>query len=397
MAKNVLGLAAVGGRRGGTLPKALAALSDEARLVAVCDLDEAVLARWEEDYPGIVTYTDYERMLDNPDIDAVFIATPLRLHAGQAISALNRGKHVMSEVTATATLEECWALVEAVEKSGCVYMMAENYCYNRANMMVLHMAQQGVFGEITHAEGAYIHDCRTLMYNSDGSLTWRGRIHQEWNCASYPTHSLGPVAQWLGINRESGDSLDFLVSCASAPRSTHRHFRERFGADHPGANPEYWHHGDSQVTILSTKKGACIVLRVDWSSARPHNMTHYVLQGTTAAYLAPRHGKEDPLIWIEGRSSDSGKGNPQWEPLWTYAAEFEHPYWRDWRSRAEGAGHGGGDFFVLLDFLRAIKEGTRPAVDVYDAVTWSSIIPLSAQSIAGGSIPVAVPDFTRGK
>jgi hypothetical protein len=150
--------------------------------------------------------------------------------------------------------------------------------------------------------------------------------------------------------------------------------------------------------VIQTEKGAVIVLRVDWASARPHNMTHYVLQGTEASYISARrhHEREDHLIWIDGESPGSSpKGDAQWEPLWDYADRYEHPYWREWRAQAERAGHGGGDFFVLKDFLTAIETGDRPPVDVYDAVTWSSIVPLSAESVAKKGAPVEIPIFRR--
>jgi len=265
----------------------------------------------------------------------------------------------------------------------------------RPNMMVLNMAQQGVFGEITYAEGAYVHDCRDLNLNGKGEITWRGQLRRQVNGNMYPTHSLGPVAQWLGVNRKGGDRLVSTATWTSAARSAQRYVRDQMGADHPAAQDAFWKLGDSATTIIQTEKNAVIVLRMDSASARPHNMTHYVLQGTQAAYLSARHEREEPLIWIEGRSPGKSPGDAEWEPLWVYSDQYEHPRWQKWGEQARKAGHGGGDFFILEDFIEAIQSGTRPPIDVYDAVTWSSIMSLSIQSVARGNAPVEIPDFTQ--
>ncbi len=387
-------LAVVGGRRGANFDQAMARLGERIALTAVCDLSESMLASWRAEHPGIQTFVSYEQMLEKGDVDAVFICTPLLLHAEQALQALQAGKHVLSEVVAAATLDDCWRLVEAVERAGRVYMLAENYCYQRPNMMVLNLAQQGLFGDMVYAEGAYIHDCRSLLFTPERNLTWRGEYRRWLNGNSYPTHSLGPVAQWLGVNR-----CDRLISTAtwmSPSKEVAAYARERLGAGHPAADERYWKLGDSATTVIQTERGAVIVLRVDWTSPRPHNMSHYVLQGTQGAYLSARHAREEPLIWIDGQSPGrSAEGTAEWESLWQYSDRYEHPYWRELGAAASSSGHGGGDFFVLKDFCDAVQYGTRPAVDVYDAVTWSAIVPLSMESVARGGAPVAVPNFVR--
>ena len=388
-------LAVVGGHRGDAFKGALSAFGERVQLTAVCDLSEEVRATWKDAYPWIQTFASYSDMLERADCTAVFIATPMLLHARQAIQALQAGKHVVSEVIAATTLDECWQLVETVEKTGRVYMLAENYCYMRPNMMVLNMAQRGIFGDITYAEGAYIHDCRYLIFDAKGEPTWRTQMRRQFNGNTYPTHSLGPVAQWLGVNREGGDRLVSTSTWTSAGRAAQRFVAETVGPDHPAAQDAFWKLGDSATTVIRTARDAVIVLRVDWASARPHNMTHYVLQGDRAAYLSARHEREDPLLWIDGRSPGKSPGDAAWEPLWDYSADYEHPRWRQWREQAEKAGHGGGDFFVLEDFVDAIQTGTRPAIDVYDAVTWSSIMPLSMESVAQGNAPMEIPDFAH--
>jgi predicted dehydrogenase len=392
-------LAVVGGNRGSAFNRVLDMLSDKVVLTSVCDISEEVLNRWKEQFPEIKCFNSFDRLLDEDDCEAVFIATPMQLHAKQAIQTMKSGRHVLSEVPSAITMDECWELIETVEKTGLVYMLAENYCYMRSNMMVLNMVEKGVFGEITYAEGAYIHDCRFLMFDSNGNLTWRGFLHGKesaMNGNTYPTHSLGPVAQWLKIGQE--DRLCRLSTFMSKVASLPRYVMRNFGWDHPGAKKDFWGHGDSATTVIETEKGVVIVLRFDVSSARPHNMTHYVLQGTTASYISPRYDKEDPLIWIEDRSPTAPNGIAlEWESLWKYSEEFEHPKWKEWKEVAERTGHGGGDFFVLTDFINSILNNANPPIDVYDAVTWSSIIPLSIESVRKGGSPIDIPEFRRKK
>ncbi|MCX6030872.1 MAG: Gfo/Idh/MocA family oxidoreductase [Chloroflexi bacterium] len=389
-----LKLAVVGGRRGASFNHALARLKESVTFTAVCDLSEAMLASWRTEHPDIQTFTSYDDLLEKADCDAVFICTPMLLHAGQSVKALEAGKHVLSEVVAAATLDECWQLVETVERTGRAYMLAENFCYMRPNMMVLNMVQGGVFGDVVYTEGAYIHDCRALSFTPNNELTWRGELRRQFNGNLYPTHSLGPVSQWLGINRR--DRLVSTATWTTPAVAAAAYVRERLGPDHPGAANGFWSPGDSATTVIQTERGAVIVLRVDWASPRPHNMTHYVVQGTSGAYLSGRHDKEDPLVWIDGQSPGrSYDGKAQWESLWSYADRYEHPQWRELGADATLSGHGGGDFFVLKAFCDAVQAGATPPIDVYDAVTWSAIVPLSIESVAKDNAPVAVPDFAR--
>ncbi|WP_176706834.1 Gfo/Idh/MocA family protein [Paenibacillus hemerocallicola] len=390
-------LAVIGGRRGAAFRRAFEVLSDKIRLAAICDRNERVLQSWRETDTDVKRYADYEGVLNDPDIDAVFLATPVSQHGRQAIAALNAGKHVMSEVPAAFTLDECWELVETVERTGLVYMLAENYCYMRDNMLVGSMAGQGLFGEITFAEGGYMHDARNLTHDAEGNLTWRGQLRHSFNGMHYPTHMLGPIAQWLGINRDGGDEFDYMSTYVSKEAAAHLYYKETFGERHEGADRAFWSQGDSAVTLIRTKKGVLIQLRLDTKSPRPHNMTHYGLQGARGAFVSARHKEEQGLVWLEGHSRGStlheAKDEAKWEPLDAYADRYEHELWRRWSGDALKAGHGGGDFFILEEFSSAILEKRRPAIDVYDAVTWSCVAPLSAISVETGGKPLPFPNF----
>lgn len=328
---------------------------------------------------------DYRRLLARDDLEAVLVATPMQWHAVMSVDALRAGKHVLAEVSAAVTLQECWDLVNAVEETGRIYMLAENCCYWEDVLMILNMVQQGIFGDLTFAECGYVHDCRAIAFNPDGSLTWRGELSRDYRGNLYPTHSLGPVAQWLGINR--GDRMVSLVA-AETKHAGMRHFIEkRFPPDHPARHIKF-KAADSTTVLIHTAKGALIDLRYDVKSARPHPTTvYYSLQGTTASYDSRING-----IWIEGRSPSY-----QWQPLETCRADFEHPLWREHRAAAEKTGHAGGDFFVLHQFIECVRRGGPSPIDVYDAAAWSAITPLSELSLNEGGRVVEIPDFTRGK
>ncbi len=394
-------LGVVGGRRGRSFHTSLSRLADKAIVVAVCDLDDGVLQDWRAHQPDARAYGRYDDLLEDADVDAVLLATPLQLHAGQAVAALRAGKHVLSEVVAATTLDECWELVETVDHTGLTYMLAENYCFMRPNLMVENMVADGLFGQLTHLEGGYLHDTRALLYHPDGSLTWRGELRRGTDSISYPTHSLGPLARWLRAGSVA-DRFEVLTAFTSDSPAKRAYAAQLFGAGHPGAHePDFWGQGDSGIALIRTTEGVVVTIRLD-SGPRPHNMTHYGLQGSRGAYLSARHDGEDPLVWVEGRSAGASEGLPgqepaRWDPLWTYAGEYEHPLWRERPQDAQGAGHGGGDFFVVDEFVTAIREDRPPAIDVRDAVTWSCVAPLSAQSIAGRGTPVLFPDFSTSR
>ncbi len=387
-------LAVVGGNRGGSFHGALEMLQQDVELTCICDRSEDKINQWKATFPGIQGYTSFDNLLENGNFDALLIATPIKFHAPQAIAALRAGKHVLSEVFAMETIEEGWELIEAVETSGKIYMMAENYCYMRENLMILHMVESGLFGEITYAEGSYVHDCRYLRLNAEGNLTWRGEMMQQFRGNSYPTHSLGPVAKWLGVNQR--DRLTKTTTFISKQASINHYIAGKFGNDHFALKEGFWSHGDSTTTLIETQSGALIVLRFDGDSARPHNANGYSLQGTKASYLSGRHDLEEPLLWVEGKSKSNEYGQAtDWDPLSKFRGEYEHPKWAQFLQQAEKAGHGGGDFFVIKDFIDSINNNSSPFIDVYDAVTWSSIVPLSAESVRRGGVPIDIPNFKR--
>ena len=386
-------IAIVGCKRGGYFIDIFNMFNEQCKVTAVCDIDQKLVTEITDENPEIEGYTDYDKMLQKGDFDAVFIATPIFIHAEQSIKALKADKHVLSEVIAGTTVEELKKLVGTVEDTGMKYMYAENYCYMQPNMMILNMVEQDLFGDLTYAEGGYIHDCRDIFFNDDGSLTWRGKLSRDYKGSVYPTHSIGPVAQWLGINKT--DRLKELTCFTTPGKSPANYSRENFGKNHFTSGKTYFEDGcDSSTTVIKTEKGAVIVIRVDLQSIRPHNMRHYMLQGTKASYHSARGADDDHLIWIKGESETREDGLAlSWDKLEDYKDKYNHPYWENEGDMAKEAGHGGGDYFIIKDFLDSIINDINPAIDVYDAAVWSSLFPLSMESVKQESKTVEIPDF----
>nr|AGS53455.1 putative oxidoreductase protein [uncultured bacterium contig00027] len=355
----------IAGVRGLSVMSAFHDITD-AKVTALCDINNEVLNA-QADKNGIANrFRIFEDMLMS-DVDAVVIATPIQCHVQQAILALNAGKHVLSEVTAGASLDELFWLVEETEKSGKVYMMAENYLYIPFVQHVLAMARAGLFGDPYYGEGEYLHDISNYMTYPDGRPSWRQWWMWGMRGLFYPTHSLGPVMKWFGDDR-----IDFVIALGSGWRTR------------PEIRQE-----DTSVAILQMKSGKLIRLRVDCVSKRPHSMYNYTLQGTKGAYESPRT-KGEHMVYIakEGSNPD----NAQWEPLSNYN-EYLPERCRNTAEHIVKSGHGGGDYFIVQDFLDAVKGKIKPAVDVYEACEWTAVGLLSALSVANRGRAMDMPDF----
>lgn len=337
--------------------------------------------------PALYTGGDraYREMLEREDLDAVLIATPWRWHTPMAVDTMTAGKHALIEVPAAVTLDECWELVETQERSGRHCMMLENVCYGREELMVLNMCRQGLFGELTHGEAAYIHDLREQMHDVErGTGSWRTPEQTMRNGNLYPTHGLGPVAQYMDVNR--GDRFDYLVSMSSKAAGRALYAKEHFPKDHPRNQVSYIC-GDMNSTLIRTERGRTILLQWDETTPRPYSRLN-LIQGTGGIFA----GYPDRIA-IEGRGPTHS-----FQDLEAYRREFEHPLWKQVGLEAERAGgHGGMDFVMHWRIVQCLREGLPLDQDVYDAASWSAISPLSERSVANRSLPVDIPDFTRGR
>lgn len=343
----------------------------DVEITALCDLSEDVLQE-QGNHLGIAQnhrYRIFDDMLES-DIDAVVIATPMQCHVPQAIAALEAGKHVLSEVTAGVTMDELFWLCESVEKYGKTYMMAENYMYTPEVQLVNEMVRRGMFGECYYAEGAYLHNINGLFVYPNGKTSWRSY----WQCgkrgAFYPTHSLGPVMQWF-----AGDRIA-EISCFS-----------------PGIYNNYGLRQDSGTTTMCRlESGKLVQLRVDCVSPRPHNMTHYLLQGTQGAYQSAQGLGDRAKVSLVSESNPDH--NMAWQPLTDYNELLPARY-REATDEQRNAGHGGGDFFLVEDFIHAVRTGERPLVDVYTACEWTAVGLLSEISVANAGRTIPVPHFRK--
>lgn len=348
------------------------AMADKVEISAVCDLNEDVAKKIAFDHNIPNFYRVYEDMLES-DIDALVISTPMQLHVPQAILALQAGKHVLSEVTAGVTMDELWWLIEAVEASGKTYMMAENYCYIPQNPLIGEMVKAGLFGDIYFGEGEYLHCIEDMLLTDKGGPSWRNYWQLGKRGAFYPTHSIGPVAQWFGKDRIKS------ISCFSSGQNR---------AMEMGLRQD-----DTTLTICEMEKGGLIKIRVDCMSRRPHNMSYYSLQGTKGAYEAPRGLGDDHKVWFEGMDDDGEKMD--WRPLSDFYDQYMPERFKNATQEQKAAGHWGADFFLVADFINAIINNEGPPIDVYKACEWTAVGLLSELSVTNQGRTILMPNFRK--
>ena len=351
--------------RGGRLRHAFELL-DAVRITAVCDIDAEGLERARHELGASDAHLDFDEMLERSELDAVIIGTPMPLHAPQAIAALERGVHVLSEVPAGVSISECRRLVQACRTSRASYMLGENVTYTRPNMIVREMVRRGEFGTAYYAEGEYVHELKGL----NEVTRWRRRWQTGINGVTYGTHSLGPILQWM-----PGDRV-ISVCCAGSGH----HYRDPRGDEYENE--------DSCVMLCRLRSGGLVKIRVDMLSDRPHSMMNFQLQGTDGCYESRRAPAERDRIWLRSRSPDANT----WLDLAEVAESFLPEAWRVHGELAHTAGHGGGDLLEILDWVHAIRNGTPPRIGIHEAMDMTIPGLISQQSIAGHGRWLAVPD-----
>lgn len=343
--------------------------------------------------PAPALYTngnyDYRKLLDRKDVDIVVISTPWDWHARQAVDAMNAGKHAFIEVPAAVTVDECWDLVDTAEKTQKHCMMMENVNYGREELLVLNMCRLGVFGDLLHGEAAYIHDLRGQMHEIEhGTGSWRTLEYTKRNGNLYPTHGLGPVAQYMNINR--GDRMDYMSSVSSPSMVRAIYAKEKFPEGHPRRKLKFIC-GDINTSIVKTVLGRSLMIQWDEQLPRPYNRLN-LIQGTKGVW----GGFPDRCV-IEGETKSTESWSEGQELKKVYE-KYEHPLWKKMGELARrNGGHGGMDFLMLWRIIYCLRNGEPLDQDVYDAASWSVIGPLSEWSVKNRSQSIDVPDFTRGK
>lgn len=385
---------------------------DDVEVAALCDIEPIMLQRaldmaeragkpapraYGRDGDGHA----YRRLLEQHGLDAVIIATPWEWHAPMAIDAMEARIPVGCEVVAGITLQDHWDVLATQQRTGTPYMLLENVCYRRDVMAALQMVRANLFGELVHMQAGYQHDLRAVKFNSGdpdapygsgvefgpkawSEARWRTEHAVHRNGELYPSHGIGPCAMYAGINR--GNRITHINSFASKARGLHNYTVARSGGtEHPSTQVKF-KLGDIVTTTLACENGETILLQHDTSLPRPYSMGFRV-QGTNGLWMDLNQS-----IHIEGRSPPH-----KWEPFQVYQDQYDHPLWRKYAQTAAGAGHGGMDYFVIHAFIEAVKAEAPMPIDIYDAVAWSAITPLSEQSIAEGFKTLEFPDFTQGK
>ena len=364
---------------------------DGVEIKALCDLypervDSAQAILLRRGFPEAAPYSGEEgwkQLCERDDIDLVYIVTPWQLHVPMAVYAMEHGKHVAVEVPAATSLEECWQLVNTAEKTQRHCMMLENCVYDFFELTTLNMARQGLFGDILHVEGAYIHDLDAFWdYYQD---SWRLKFNRDHRGDVYATHGLGPACQLLDIHR--GDRMGRLVSLSSDQFGMSAYATAKYGAESAEAERPYAL-GDMNTTLIRTARGKSILIQHDITSPRPYNRLHTISGTKGFAQKYPiRSLAFDPDA--HHRLSD--------EQLDQMLRRYEHPITREIGEKArEVGGHGGMDFIMDYRLVYCLQHGLPLDQDVYDAAEWSCIGSLTAASLEHNSMPVAVPDFTRG-
>lgn len=396
MRKIKLGVIGIG-KRGKAMMKTFLAIP-EYDIVAVSDLYDD---RLEEGYQIVKElrntetkkYKNYLDLLNDPEIEAVFVASSWDEHIRMAIEAMKAKKIVGIEVGGAYSVEECWELVRTYEETKTPIMLMENCCYDRFELLATAMARRGLFGEIVHCRGAYGHDIRdeVIRGNVDRHYRLDNYIHR--NCENYPTHELGPIARLLNINR--GNKMLKLVSVASKACGLEAYAKTDKNPDKSLIGVKF-KQGDVVNTIITCTNGETISLTLDTTLPKFYSR-EFTVRGTKGLALeesnlifleddVPLHEFYDPELTIQKYLNNANN-----------YSQYLPDYWKNITEEAKALGHGGMDYYMLKEFAKAIINNEEMPIDVYDAASWMVITALSEISIAAGGAPVDIPDFTNGK
>lgn len=365
-----------------------------AKIVAVCDVQQRYVDRAQRvlkkaGFNNVASYNgeeDWKKVCERDDIDLIYVATHWDLHTPVAVYAMEHGKHVAAEVPIAQSLEECWALVNTAEKTRRHCMQLENCNYDFFELSTINMAHQGLFGEILHAEGAYIHDLRgEFFYKNFYWQDWRLRHNTDYNGNLYPTHGFGPIAHAMNLHR--GDRMVALASMSSKQRCITELAEKKFGKDSEQAKREY-KHGDMNTSIIRTMNGRTMMIQHDVTTPRPYSR-HHLLNGTKG--FAQKYPSKilafDPHAHYPMKKEQAD----------SLLNAYQFPFVKAIREKAlKVGGHGGMDFIMDYRLIYCLNHGLPLDLDVYDGVEASCLVGLTQLSVENGGALVEVPDFTRG-
>lgn len=371
-----------------------------AKVVALCDIEPSRVEQAQEilrknNQPLAATYVgedSWKQLCEREDIDLVYVITDWKNHAPMSIYAMEHGKNVAVEVPGAMTLEEIWNVINTAERTRKHCMMLENCVYDFFELTTLNMAQQGLFGEILHVEGAYIHNLED--YWDRYWNNWRLDYNQKHRGDLYPTHGMGPVCQVLNIHR--GDRMKVLVSMDTKAVNGPAYIEKK-----TGKKVTDFKNGDHTMTMIRTEKGKTIQIQHDVMTPRPYSRM-YQLTGTDGfANKYPISGyllrpEQAPKEVVSHENLNAHQLVPE-EVKQKLMEEYKHPIAKELEEKAKQVGgHGGMDYIMDYRLIYCLRNGLPLDMDVYDLAEWSCVGPLSRLSIENGNAPVEVPDFTRG-
>jgi predicted dehydrogenase len=374
-------------------------------VVAICDLHEDNAKKWGEEAKKIgggkrhkdvaLYYGDenkWRTMLDEVKPDVVFVITNWKNHAPMCIEAMKKGAHAFCEVPIALSIEEMWNIVDTSEATGKHCMMMENVNYAREELMYLNMCRLGVIGEPLHAEAAYIHELRFQMEEQErGTGSWRTGHYARRNGNLYPTHGLGPVAQYMNLARTE-DNFGTIVSYSTPARGRKLYAEKNYPADHKWNQLDF-KGGDMNTSIVKTHLGRTIMLQWDETSPRPYTR-HNLIQGTKGILAG-----FPTRVALEGGIEGVTENHHEWaegEKLAAIYEKYDHPLYKRLNEAAKGSGHGGMDGLMMYRIVECLQKGLPLDQNVYEGCYWSAVGTLSEHSVAQGGMPQAFPDFTRG-
>ena len=380
------------GRRGiSVLDKNFSCMKD-VEITAICDLSLSRMEKArkiviENNRHDPIMTTDYKEILQNSDIDAVVIMIGWSGRPKMAVEAMNAGKYTAIEVGCADTLEECYNVVEAYERTGTPIMMLENCCYGRREMMVLNMVKQGLFGEVVHCTGGYHHYLNELELfwgiDEDEIEHYRIAKYRDMNRENYPTHELGPIAKVLNINR--GNRFVSLTSFGSKNVGIKSYVKDHLGADSKHAKVDY-KQSDIVNTHITCSNGETVMITLDTTLPRAYYTRNFSVRGTKGM-----SSEERRVVYLEGMAEPVENNEEE------MYKKYDHPLHAEYVKAGVKEGHGGMDWLVCRAFVEAVKNGTNTPIDAYDTAAWLAVGALSEKSIANGSVAVEFPDFTNGK
>ena len=335
----------------------------------------------------------WKLMLNEIRPDAVFISTNWNNHAPMAIYSMQNGAHAFVEVPIAVSLSDMWKIVNTSEETQKHCMMMENVNYGRDELMYLNMCRKGVIGELLHAEAAYIHELRFQMNQENrGTGSWRTHHYANGKGNLYPTHGLGPVAQYMNLGRKD-DTFESIISYSSPARGRKLYAEKNYSEDHKWNQLDY-QNGDMNTSIIKTNKGKTVMVQWDETSPRPYTR-HNLVQGTkgTLAGFPTR-------VALEGGLEGVVKDHYSWikgDGLIQLYEKYDHPLYKRLNQKTKNSGHGGMDGIMRYRIIECLRNGLPLDQNVYEGCYWSAVTPLSGQSISDGGMPQKFPDFTRGK